>query len=88
MMQWIIAACGVMAAFIVSLLVCKWIIVQKNEEWLDKPNERSLHDTPVPRLGGVGIWSGVAVGAAITCSMLKNIVDIYFFSAAIGRKLF
>jgi UDP-N-acetylmuramyl pentapeptide phosphotransferase/UDP-N-acetylglucosamine-1-phosphate transferase len=83
MMQWIVAACGVMAAFIVPMLVCKWIIYQKKEGWLDKPNDRSLHDTPVPRLGGIGIWSGVAVGTVITCNMLQQIIDIYCLVAAI-----
>lgn len=83
MMQSIVAACGVIAAFIVSMMVCKWIIYQKNEGWLDKPNDRSLHSTPVPRLGGIGIWSGFAVGAMIACNMLQQIVDIYFFAAAI-----
>lgn len=29
---------------------------------LDRPNERSLHATPVPRSGGVGIMAGVALG--------------------------
>ena len=83
MMQWVVASCSVVTAFIVSMLVCKWIIYQKKEGWLDKPNDRSLHSTPVPRLGGIGIWSGVAVGAIITCSMLQQIVDIYFLVAAI-----
>ena len=83
MMQWVVASCSVVTAFIVSMLVCKWIIFQKKEGWLDKPNDRSLHSTPVPRLGGIGIWSGVAVGAIITCSMLQQIVDIYFLVAAI-----
>ena len=29
---------------------------------LDKPNARSLHDTPVPRTGGVGLLLGVVAG--------------------------
>jgi UDP-N-acetylmuramyl pentapeptide phosphotransferase/UDP-N-acetylglucosamine-1-phosphate transferase len=29
---------------------------------LDRPNERSLHATPVPRSGGIGVMAGVAVG--------------------------
>ncbi|CAG0952621.1 partial putative undecaprenyl-phosphate N-acetylglucosaminyl 1-phosphate transferase, partial [Gammaproteobacteria bacterium] len=32
---------------------------------LDLPNQRSLHETPVPRTGGVGIMAGVACGWAI-----------------------
>ena len=83
MMQWIVAACSVMATFIVSMLICKWIIFQKNENWLDKPNDRSLHETPMPRLGGIGIWGGVASGLVINGNMLKQIIDIYFLVAAI-----
>jgi len=30
----------------------------------DIPNERSLHDTPVPRIGGVGLMAGVLTGWA------------------------
>jgi UDP-N-acetylmuramyl pentapeptide phosphotransferase/UDP-N-acetylglucosamine-1-phosphate transferase len=32
---------------------------------LDRPNERSLHETPVPRLGGLGVDLGIIVAAAI-----------------------
>ena len=32
---------------------------------LDEPNARSLHATPVPRTGGVGVLLGVAVGLAL-----------------------
>lgn len=83
MMQCIVAACSLIAALVVSMLVCKWIVVQKREGWLDKPNDRSLHSTPVPRLGGIGIWSGVAVGAIIAYSMLEQILSIYFLVATI-----
>jgi UDP-N-acetylmuramyl pentapeptide phosphotransferase/UDP-N-acetylglucosamine-1-phosphate transferase len=30
---------------------------------LDHPNERSLHQRPVPRTGGIGVAAGIAVGA-------------------------
>ena len=29
---------------------------------LDKPNERSLHERPTPRLGGIGLMAGAAAG--------------------------
>lgn len=32
---------------------------------LDRPNERSLHDKPVPRTGGIAIAAGVAVAYAL-----------------------
>ena len=33
-------------------------------QWLDIPNERSSHSIPVPRMGGIAIFVGVAAGAA------------------------
>ena len=33
---------------------------------LDLPNQRSLHSTPTPRLGGVGIVAGIAAAWAYT----------------------
>lgn len=35
---------------------------------LDHPNDRSLHDTPVPRTGGVAIAAALAVGAALVAA--------------------
>lgn len=33
--------------------------------FLDQPNERSLHVTPTPRTGGVGVMTGLLVGGAL-----------------------
>src|SRR5215217_4943710 len=32
---------------------------------VDKPKERGLHDRPMPRLGGLAIFAGVLVAAAL-----------------------
>lgn len=32
---------------------------------LDQPNARSMHTTPTPRLGGVGVWLGFGCGLAL-----------------------
>ena len=37
---------------------------------LDRPNERSLHDTPTPRSGGLGLCAGVLAAAFVTQSLL------------------
>jgi len=37
---------------------------------VDHPNERSLHQTPVPRTGGVAVVIGIALGLAIAVPML------------------
>ncbi|HSC75515.1 MAG TPA: hypothetical protein VLB90_04675, partial [Pseudomonadales bacterium] len=50
---------------------------------MDKPNERSLHSTPVPRLGGVGIWGGVVVGVMMGWDVLQETINAYCVIAAI-----
>lgn len=49
----------------VSLLASLFVtaFLARSRAVLDHPNERSLHHTPVPRTGGVGIASGVLLGA-------------------------
>lgn len=52
-----------LAAFVVSL-ACLWILLSPPARrlMLDRPNERSLHQQPVPRSGGLAIAAGVAAG--------------------------
>lgn len=49
----------------VAWLAC-WLLVHPRNPWqvLDWPNERSLHDRPVPRTGGLAILCGVLVVAS------------------------
>ena len=37
----------------------------------DIPNERSLHETPIPRIGGVGMMAGLMSGWALMLTSLK-----------------
>lgn len=54
------------AAFGVTFLMVLLSLHTPLREWFqDNPNARSLHETPVPRLGGLAIWIGVAVGWSI-----------------------
>lgn len=46
----------------VALAVISIILKIKQSIPLDHPNERSMHETPVPRIGGVGIMIGLASG--------------------------
>ncbi|OIO59179.1 MAG: hypothetical protein COX57_07875 [Alphaproteobacteria bacterium CG_4_10_14_0_2_um_filter_63_37] len=41
-----------------------WYLARPDAHWqiLDHPNERSLHDRPTPRSGGLGVLAGCAVG--------------------------
>jgi UDP-N-acetylmuramyl pentapeptide phosphotransferase/UDP-N-acetylglucosamine-1-phosphate transferase len=53
----------------VSFLVLRWLLSSRPEGLpLDHPNERSLHDTPVPRSGGIGIMAGIFVAGMLLAS--------------------
>lgn len=41
---------------------------------LDHPNERSLHDTPRPRTGGLAIWAGCLVGLALLPALFGGLL--------------
>ena len=51
------------SAFVVCWLTLAWLL-RRNRLPMDHPNERSLHATPTPRIGGLGIMAGVLVAAA------------------------
>jgi UDP-N-acetylmuramyl pentapeptide phosphotransferase/UDP-N-acetylglucosamine-1-phosphate transferase len=65
---WVLAA-EMLLAFGVSAVVT-WVLWTRGPGVLrivDHPNERSLHQTPVPRTGGLGVLAGLLVaGAAAT----------------------
>lgn len=57
-MNWI----AVLAAFLGSWLLLAWLLRRGGRLPMDRPNARSLHATPTPRIGGLGIIAGL--GAA------------------------
>ena len=63
------------AAFVLSLCSCFAVRqVATRLRLVDLPNERSLHKTPVPRLGGVGIILAVGAGTAFA-SLSPGLLD-------------
>ena len=58
-----IALC-VSAGTITLMLARGWALA------LDRPNERSLHQTPTPRTGGLGVFAGLLMAGLVTQSML------------------
>jgi len=50
------------SAFVICWLVLSWLL-RRGRLPMDHPNERSLHVTPTPRIGGLGIMAGVGVAA-------------------------
>jgi UDP-GlcNAc:undecaprenyl-phosphate/decaprenyl-phosphate GlcNAc-1-phosphate transferase len=61
----------VVAALITMLLTIIILISKFGKEIQDIPNERSLHETPVPRIGGVAMMAGLLAGWALMLLSLK-----------------
>lgn len=63
-------------AFLVCWLTLASLLRRRHVLPMDHPNDRSLHETPTPRIGGLGIMAGVAAasvwlaGAALLPVML------------------
>jgi len=58
-----LAVTAVLAAFALSAAVLRLLLLPRVAAWfLDHPNERSLHASPVPRTGGLGIMLAVIIG--------------------------
>jgi UDP-GlcNAc:undecaprenyl-phosphate GlcNAc-1-phosphate transferase len=55
-----------MIAALVTLLITTILLFSKvGKEIQDVPNERSLHDTPIPRIGGIGMMAGMLTAWAL-----------------------
>jgi UDP-GlcNAc:undecaprenyl-phosphate/decaprenyl-phosphate GlcNAc-1-phosphate transferase len=53
------------ASFAVTWLVIAVLLRSFSDRILDHPNERSLHERPVPRTGGMGVAAGIAAGVLL-----------------------
>jgi UDP-GlcNAc:undecaprenyl-phosphate GlcNAc-1-phosphate transferase len=52
-----------LTSFLVALALVAWLLRSKASAYLiDRPNSRSLHASPVPRTGGIGVLAGVVCG--------------------------
>ena len=60
----------IVAALITMLLTIVILISKFGKEIQDIPNERSLHDTPIPRIGGVAMMAGILSGWALMLTSL------------------
>lgn len=58
-------------SFAVALLAVGWLARSRAVRLaIDEPNARSLHTTPVPRTGGIGLLIGIASGWALIATNL------------------
>jgi UDP-GlcNAc:undecaprenyl-phosphate GlcNAc-1-phosphate transferase len=58
-----LAASGVLALIVSAAITPVVILVSHRRKWYDIPNERKIHNNPIPRLGGIGIFFGLLVSA-------------------------
>jgi UDP-GlcNAc:undecaprenyl-phosphate GlcNAc-1-phosphate transferase len=77
-----LAAAGVLA-FVVSLAATPLIIrIAHRKGWYDLPNGRKVHTSPLPRLGGVGIFVALLVSILVsrTLPLLTGGQEVFSFS--------
>lgn len=62
----------VVAIAVTTAYFITWLLARPGAPFqvLDHPNERSLHNTPIPRTGGMGIWAGAFAGATLALTFL------------------
>jgi UDP-N-acetylmuramyl pentapeptide phosphotransferase/UDP-N-acetylglucosamine-1-phosphate transferase len=72
-------------AFVVSAVVTRflWMHGFGSLRIIDHPNDRSLHQTPVPRTGGLGVLAGLAV-AGVTAARGPVSEAWVWFAAAVA----
>jgi UDP-N-acetylmuramyl pentapeptide phosphotransferase/UDP-N-acetylglucosamine-1-phosphate transferase len=62
-----------LTAFAAALLAVWWLARGRlAARLLDRPNVRSLHETPVPRTGGLGLFTGALLGIGVIAPALPG----------------
>lgn len=70
-----VASWAPLTAFAATLLIVWWLVRGRIAGVaLDYPNDRSLHENPVPRTGGIGLHLGVLLAWAMIAPNLPDIV--------------
>lgn len=66
-MEMVVALAGAgVLALVVSTIVTPIVIrISHRRQWFDMPNERKIHTSPVPRLGGIGMFIAFIVSALV-----------------------
>jgi len=74
-----------LAAFFVALVAARLLLTPAGRRLaLDTPNERSLHDAPIPRTGGIALAAGVAAACALAWPGLPVILAAAAALAAVS----
>src|SRR5215210_2502312 len=59
-----------LASFLVAFAMVRVLLARFGRFALDRPNERSLHQHPIPRTGGLALLAGAALAPAFGAAAL------------------
>ncbi len=68
-MNWVVAS----VAFGVCVMFVALMLHSRSRWAMDHPNERSLHDAPTPRTGGIGLMAGILAAATVGTVALESV---------------
>lgn len=64
-------------SFVLAVVITPIVIhVAKKNNWLDLPSLRKIHQIPIPRLGGVGVFFSLWVSWGIFCFVFPNVIPM------------
>jgi UDP-GlcNAc:undecaprenyl-phosphate GlcNAc-1-phosphate transferase len=73
----VLAAAGVLAFLLSTAITPAVILASHKRKWYDIPNERKIHTSPIPRLGGIALFMGLLISSLAVPLLLP-----VFFPAA------
>jgi UDP-N-acetylmuramyl pentapeptide phosphotransferase/UDP-N-acetylglucosamine-1-phosphate transferase len=79
-----VSAAVAIASFAVSAALTALLVSRFGRLVLDRPNERSLHERPVPRTGGLAVLAGALVSVAFGAAPLWLLLAAGYALAAIS----
>ncbi len=65
-------AAAAIAACVAVMVLAALLASGLAQRVLDRPNERSMHAAPIPRIGGVGVLAGLVAALAVTQAALPG----------------
>jgi UDP-GlcNAc:undecaprenyl-phosphate/decaprenyl-phosphate GlcNAc-1-phosphate transferase len=72
------------SSFGITLLLTPWVKrIALKANIIDKPNERKIHQTPIPRLGGIAIFLGCLLPLLFILPLSKPLMGIFIGSSLI-----
>lgn len=73
---------GGLLAFIFTVVIMPFIIkIARQKNFYDLPNERKTHLTPIPSLGGIGIFIGLILTLLLTSDFTNYYPDFQYYLA-------